>query len=439
MADNMPLLEKLQVYCDELTPKEFYRAIFPAGTLEKKGEQVKGGFNAMAVEMFDKNSKIKARTYIVTDDLEIIDKLNASQNFAIISPITYAGKSGRAINGRYIYALAIDLDGIETQAHINDLFHHIESEYIPKPSYIVWSGQGVHLYYQFENPIPCYKNITKQLGKMKQGLTKLIWNKYITTQYNKPQYQSLFQGFRVVGTVTKAGNKTRAFAYGGPITIDYLNGFVSAENKVTEIVYKSKMTLEEAREKYPEWYEKRIIKKQASGGWYCHRGLYEWWLDKLKEEIVAGHRFYGVAVLSVYAIKCNISRKELEADARSLLEPLDDLTVNEDNHFTIEDIYSALEFYNDDYITFPIDTITKLTAIEIKKNKRNWRKQKMHLEMARSNLAIMNKYNDKALQGRPSKAEDVKEWRRTNPNGTKKECIEQLAISKSTVYKYWNQ
>jgi hypothetical protein len=37
----------------------------------------------------------------------------------------------------------------------------------------------------------------------------------------------------------------------------------------------------------------------------------------------------------------------------------------EDNHFTREDVFSALEMYNNNYITFPIDSITLLRAIPI--------------------------------------------------------------------------
>jgi hypothetical protein len=38
----------------------------------------------------------------------------------------------------------------------------------------------------------------------------------------------------------------------------------------------------------------------------------------------------------------------------------------EDNHFTREDVFSALEMYNNNnYITFPIDSITLLTAVPI--------------------------------------------------------------------------
>ena len=59
----------------------------------------------------------------------------------------------------------------------------------------------------------------------------------------------------------------------------------------------------------------------------------------------------------------------------------------------------ALEAYNDSYITYPIDTIVARTDIPIKKNKRNGRKQAVHLARAR---AVQNiDYPNHEWAGRP--------------------------------------
>ena len=93
--------------------------------------------------------------------------------------------------------------------------------------------------------------------------------------------------------------------------------------------------------------------------------------------------------------------------------------------------------YNDNYITFPIDTITQLTALPIEKNKRNYRKQEVHLKIIRSNKAILKEEGLMKQEGRPTKEAAVKEWRRLNSKGTKADCIRETQISKKTVYKYW--
>ena len=445
MEDRIFIAEYLQNYSEELTPKEFYREIFPAGELANHNErQKKGRYNAIAVELLPREDTTgNARSFLLTDELDYLDELEAKDNFIIVSPISYAGRSRKAENARFIYALAIDLDNIENDINLRSLFHQIEMEYLPRPTYIVWSGGGCHLYYKFKEPIPCFKNITKQLAELKQDLTKKIWNKEITSLYDKVQLQSLFQGFRIVGGVTKGGNRTRAFRTGEAIDIEYLNDFAIYEkSKVKDIVYKSKLTLREAAELYPEWYQKRIIEKQPKQKyhWTAKNDLYYWWLNRIKNEAIVGHRYYCLLCLAIYAKKSGIEREQLEQDAFSLLDKMDELTIEDGNHFTREDILAALEAYNDNFFTFPIKTITQLTQIPIEKNKRNGRKQELHLEIARNTLQTLNKYSDKALQGRPrEKEEDIKRWRKLHPKGTVTECAKEIGASRTTVYKYWSE
>lgn len=437
----------LNTYYEELTPYEFYRGIFPSGELEEQGVQEQGKYCAIAVEMTKqkkKNGTPLIRRYSITDDLEKINDLQESDNFIIISPISYCGKSRDSKNARFIYAMAIDLDygNNATEKNLANLFHQIKVELLPKPTYIVSSGKGLHLYYVFEKPIPCFQNINKELAKLKYSLTDRIWNKYVTDLYKTPQIQSLFQGFRLVGGVTKNGSRTKAYEVGNKVTIEYLNQFVPPEDRATNFTYKSSLTLEKAKEKYPEWYEKRIDLKQKKGTWTCKRDLYEWWKRTMLSSAKVGHRYYCMMCLSIYAKKSGVPFEELEADAYEIMVDFENKTVTDDNHFTESDVLEALEMYNDNYFTYPIDSISKITDIPIQKNKRNYRKQETHLKIARFTLEVMNEERGKALQGRPSgsgtKEHIIKEWQQNHPEGTPKQCIEETNISKNTVYKYWN-
>ena len=441
MTERTFICKYLEQYFDEIEPKEFYRAIFPEGELEQHEQRRQGKYNGVAVELLPKedSNKNNSRRYIITDELDILDKLLQSENFIIVSPVSYIGRSRQSKNARFIYAMAIDLDGITEEHYLIDLFHQIEIAYLPRPTYIVWSGTGLHLYYQFEQPLPCFNNIVKQLSDLKTALTKKIWNKYVTSLHKKPQIESLFQGFRLVGGITKGGSRTKAFVTGEPIDIAYLNEFVPKENQVTEFTYKSKLTLKEAEKKYPDWYEKRIVNKQPKGTWTASKAVYDWWIEKLHNSISEGHRYYGIMVLSIYAKKCGVSKEVLEHDAFGLIDEMEQLTITDENHFTREDVLAALEMYNDNYITFPIDTITSLTAIPIEKNKRNGRKQALHLKLARSTKAILKEAGELNPEGRPSKKQEVLDWKQLHPNGTIKECIEETKLSKSTVYKYWKE
>jgi len=444
----------LEKYFQEVAPKEFYRSIFPAGELQEKGVYGDNKYNAIAVEL----GKDKIKRYTITDDLDMIDELLYSENFIIVSPITYVGKNRNSDNARMMYALAIDLDGINKEINIIDLFHQIEKvEHLPRPTYTVISGGGLHLYYVFQNPIPLFKNIVQQLTNLKNDLTRKIWNGYVTDLNDKVQYQSIFQGFRLVGGVTKSGSRTRAYKTGEKVTIEYLNEFVfDFKNQVTQFTYKSNLTLEEAKNKFPEWYARRIIEKQPRGTWTCKRDLYDWWQRRLME-IQEGHRYYGVMCLAIYAKKCGIPEKELEEDAFGMVDRLDLLTSNEDNHFTREDVFAALELYNDNYITFPIDTISQLTELRIDKNKRNGRKQSDHLQAeywinekgrpevntCRQNRELALKFmrDNQLINGRPKGSgtaqTKVSKWQQEHPNGKKADCIRDTGLSKPTVYKWW--
>lgn len=440
---NNFITDYLYQYYDEVTPKEFYRDIFPKGSLEKKGVYETGKYNAIAVEI----SK-KIRRFTITDELDKIDYLLKSNKFIIVSPITYSGKSRKSENARFMYALAIDLDGIEELHHLTDLFFQIKNEKQPKPTYIVSSGSGVHLYYVFKKPIPLFKNIVKQLTKLRNDLIKGLWNDATTTLYKNVQYESLFQGFRLVGGVTKKGDRTRAFLTGEKIDLEYLNNFVMDEkNKITEYTYKSKLTLEQAKEKYPQWYEKRIVNKQPKGTWTVKRDLFDWWFNKIKNEKKVGHRYYCIMCLCIYAKKCGITRKELEEKALSLLDEFDKISESEENRFTKYDILQALEMYNDSYITFPRDTISMLTDIELVPNKRNYRNRETHIKFMNNQKAFKLEIGECTKGGRPKGtkkektklSEIVREWQEENPKGTKYRCIKETGLSKHTVYKWWNK
>lgn len=451
--DNI-LTKYLYTYYDELEPKEFYREIFREGELQKKGVYDKGKYNGIIVEvtkdkLYDGRNKILRHT--LTDDLDKIDEVIGRDNFCLMSPISYIGKKRNSDNARVLYALTIDLDGViikngDDPTGLKTLFHQIENlDRIPMPTYIVSSGTGLHLYYVFEKPIMLFPNVVKQLQIYKRELTRILWQGYITKLEDNVQYESLFQGFRVVGTITKKGERARAFRTGKRVTMEYMNEFVDEEFKTDDFVYKSNLTLEQAKEKYPNWYEKRIVNKQAKGTWVCKRALYDWWKNKIIKQAKTGHRYYCMMMLAVYARKSGIEREELEKDAFIFMDKFDKLPASEDNPFTEKDVIDAIQAYDDRYMTYPINSISYLTDIHIEKNRRNYRKQEVHLMGARAIQEINDKVNGTSWRdgnGRPkgsgTKKQIVKEWRLSNPNGKKAECIRETGLTKPTVYKWWD-
>jgi hypothetical protein len=106
---------------------------------------------------------------------------------------------------------------------------------------------------------------------------------------------------------------------------------------------------------------------------------------------------------------------------------------------TEEDIKSALECYDERYNTFPLKDIEKLTNIRIERNKRNGRKQDVHLERARA-VQMIDYPNREWInkEGAPTKQSTVQKWRLEHPDGKKADCIRDTGLDKKTVYKWWN-
>lgn len=469
------LEEYLDARFEQVLPKEFYRDIFPIGQLETKGEQVHGKYNAIALciskEKFfneqKKKEEFKRHRLIVTDDLDAIDEMTNSDKFCLLAPVSFAGKTRHEVNARFMYAMAIDLDhlriierdGRKIPVGLGNLWegHILAAKRLPKPTYIVSSGTGLHLYYVFERPIPMFDNIRKQLRALKHELTFMLWNESIVDIKDAKdiQYESIVQGFRVPGTITKRGSRAQGYRTGDKVTLEYLNGFVRPQFRVTDFAYKSELPLAKAKELYPEWYKERIEegKERIRHPWAVNRALYDWWRGQILFNAKVGHRYYCMMILAVYARKCSqyhpkknpnpVTQEELEKDAYEIMEYFETLTKSDDNHFNESDVLDALECYDTGMLTYPRNSIEYHAGFPIPKNKRNKRKQAVHLGRAR---AVQN-FDDpegswRNKNGRPkgtgTKAQEVYEWRENNPFRTITECANELGISRTTVTKWWD-
>lgn len=123
-------------------------------------------------------------------------------------------------------------------------------------------------------------------------------------------------------------------------------------------------------------------------------------------------------------------------DAFSLLQFLDDMSDDEHNRFTKRDIMDAMQFYQENYVTYSRREAERVSAIAMPASKRNGRKQKQHCEVMRAIENITNP-NWREGNGRPDKAKIVEEWQESHPDGKKADCIRDTGLSKPTVYKWW--
>ncbi|MDN8943492.1 hypothetical protein Q0P03_14350, partial [Staphylococcus aureus] len=73
-------------------------------------------------------------------------------------------------------------------------------------------------------------------------------------------------------------------------------------------------SLEEAEEKFPDWYERVIFQgNKRAKKWDIKRDLYDWWLIQ-SYKVKGGHRYLYLMCMAIYAVKCNNPKSEDRED-----------------------------------------------------------------------------------------------------------------------------
>ncbi len=466
---------------EEVSPYEFYRELFPVGSLQGKGESGTGKGNIVANSIL----KTRRKVTIISDGLEDLPKV-VGQRFGLIGPYSCYGKSYKQEYIHELFAVVIDIDYV-TKVNLKRLLRMFQNweegkentyKRLP-PTYLASSGRGVHLYYFLDKPIEMYKHRAETLTKLKRDLVNALWNDFTSLKGDEPDAASISQGFRCVGSLSKIcldKDRKKVVTKAYPVKAYRISGkrynlyeikesIPGCEVDIDSLyrlpeVPKGKMTKAEAKELYPEWYERRVERgeppKPHKKTWTCNTALYEWWKGKITEEAKVGGRYYAIVALCCYGRKCGISDGKIRKDAWQYFELLENLTDDEANHFSRSDMRDALSVLKDPDLLKTVEHtrewIEKKTKIDIPVNKRNGRTQKEHLQAdiwidkdsgkPSINVCKANRelgYRYAVSQGRVGgRAEQqVKAWRDANPSGKKADCIRETGLSKPTVYKWW--
>lgn len=473
-----------------ICPYDFWRTIFPAGFLQKSGEEIPwdepgGGYpNGIMLQITNRKRHVKTKTgfnrevpyierYTLTDDLDGIDERireSLEKNEAVFcSPVSFFGKNRNAKNARFLHAFAVDLDGVDTEK-LGNLLKQIGNSHnpnlpgwtsIPQPTFLVNSGTGFHLYYALERPVPLMPKMVPFLQELKAKLTDYIWRDTVST-LEDVQHQGIYQAFRMPGTTTKLNGATEdskikdkyevvAFVHNGndgkPFlwTIDALVDAIGARHskqqmdELLELVENGgKTPIERAKKLWPEWYQKRIVDGEKPGRWVNSPALYEWWIGQIRAHATDHHRYWCLNVLAAYAQKCGVPYERLEEDALSLVPFLETLTEREDNHFTEEHALAAIDAYFDPIIhKLTRKRIERRTAIDLPKNKRNGRSQKQHIEVMNALREIDHPNGSwRNKDGAPTKANLVRDYALAHPDANHSEIARALGVSRPTVIKW---
>ena len=73
----------------EVSPHDFYRELFPAGSLQQEPEDGKGNIIATQIRP---SGKGRTRQWVIDDSLKMLDKV-IGDRFGLIPPISFYGKS----------------------------------------------------------------------------------------------------------------------------------------------------------------------------------------------------------------------------------------------------------------------------------------------------------------------------------------------------------
>ena len=431
---------------DHRSPEDYRSGEYGAIAVEKKKRVDKNG---KPILRLDKKTGKKVETYrghritITKGNLELYRFIEESEGFCLMSPISYAGKHRTLKNARYLYALCIDVDHLKPNG-LRELIHSWTGrpmEYrLPKPTYIVCSGRGLHLYYVFKKAIPLWSNIFQSIADAKTDLTRRLWSSYVTSKWEKPEYESLVQGFRIPGTITKDGGYALAFECGEKVTIEYMNQFLPADKQMTEI-YKTDYTRAQAKALFPDWYKRRVENGEPRGHWTRHPGIYYNWKEKILDGAVVGHRYNCLENLCSLAVQCNIPPDVLERDCHEVMIKFESMTDDPDNHFEEYDVLCAMKTYHladEGAYRRRVEYIAQKTGIHLTPAKRNGRKQEVHLRRIRAlQKADYPKDEWRNRKGQPSKSSIVKMWRLAHPDGRKIDCQRETGLSRPTILKHW--
>lgn len=436
----------------EVSPFDFYRELFPLGSLSSGRNDRKA--NIIASQIRDKESGQRTRQWIVGDDLVGLDRVFGDR-FGLIPPLSFFGKTHTGKNAHELFALAIDIDYVGVQ-QLKNMLKQFGNGVQLCPTYLVSSGKGVHLYYFLDNPVEMYAHRVPVLTALKEDLIRRHWNDTSTVEPDDPDITGILQGFRCVGSLSKLGEGFPVRAWrlcDNRYTLEQIKASIpSCTVDLTQIYEKpeykkSKYTLEEAKRLYPDWYQSKIVEgNPLKRTWTCNIALYEWWKRQMHEQVRAGGRYYAIMALCAFGLKCGVSERQIKEDAFSFLDVFEQRTEEEGNHFTRRDIQDALRALKADKKLISTLAsrawIEKSTKVSIPPRKRRKKPLKRDDGTALKAARMLQDLQDpdgtwRNKEGRPSKQQIVQQWQREHPDGRKVDCIRETGLTKPTVYRWW--
>ena len=350
---------------------------------------------------------IDGRTYktAMPDDLPMIAAFRAD---LYVPPCEFFHGVYRQAMLAKLYAMVLDIDDMDPDT-LGRLMDRIKSRELPQPSLIVNSGSGVHLYFNFAEPVDTLK---RRLPALRAILSRLA---DIFTGYGKMDRHPLTQSFRPIGSQTKLGDVATGFMTGDRWPLDQLAAICSVElggvfgpvEKTDKPAPKQKKTnvvfMPNAKRKFFRYCAERVFKLTDLGSRYM--------------------ALFGIAIVGY---KTHTPREDVIAEMESLIKIWN--RKHPENPVEMREIDKAMEGYSQKFLMVRSATLEEYFGWQFeRKIPRKGRTRAEHLERAN---AI--KHAGQAVDKKQAIAKYLKNHIATSIT----EIAQSLHMSRNTVVKY---
>ncbi len=321
--------------------------------------------------------------------------------------------------------LVVDLDNVSTN-DLRFLVTYPIARMKIKPTYILNSGTGLHLIFELKQEIQLYKRTVNIIAKLNY-LNQYRFKKH-KAQY-KVDILPLIHAFRIPGSLSKYGQKTRMFQVSGTVSILELAEYLGLKKQDIQLLQDQesyqlkKITKTKTKTKTKKQQKQNNI-IQIGRGYIQQEGrtFYEYMLNRTTE-IQVGNRYLFMFCISVVAWKYRISYNQLKEDLKNVMNYFnsrDCIKIKE------EEINKALRGYSHKFIYMTWERIAMYCGFHPSYNKRNGRTQKEHLKFAREIRKIRQEYKKKDIEKR------IQYY--LSKNFTVSHIAERLGMSRQNLY-----
>ena len=481
------LLSQSTCYCsvEELGALDFYAALFS---------------NSQAFMRYGYDMEIPI-TYSEEGDgtwrsekLSVIPSVVDNRNDAYISACTYFPKRINRHDGSFrwvstnsketaqeLCAFVLDIDRCSVIAFKNYLEYIWPAGGIPQPTYLVASGNGVHLYYVLDWPVEMKKRWLEELKHIQSWLGSLYTGRNpsfaLLAGFDSPDLKDLqiedigsklgdydclglTQSYRVVGSLTKdESDVVTAWRIGETWDIEDLGrlaGLTQSFDIETFDMSKSMKT-----QQIEEWKARKAERESESGdekrkGKKGHNPFfYPWFVETAKSHApwpqYVGGRYNTILCMVLAARKDNysprqnheITRDQIEKDARDLFEIWNAVAVRDNlPSITWSEVKKAIRCgyrFNHNLVRIKKNWIADKCKWEIVSHqKRNGRNQDVHLKVLASQVRNLE-YPDGSWRyhgGAPTKESIVLDYAREHPGANHSQISRATGVSRPTVIKW---